>query len=135
MALGDVTGDGRLDILVTSGGNSDGTLSVFSQNSSGIISTNETANYPSYDIPQGVATGDLDGDGLTDAVVWHDAWIKVGVYLQSAGGGLGQETLFALTKSNQSILAQSVAVADLNGDGKNDVVAVCDGGVQILYHN
>jgi len=62
----------------------------------------------------GVATGDIDGDGLTDVVLATVAGVNV--FLQR-GGSLAAPVLIQQTAG-----ASDVEVADLNGDGRNDVV-------------
>jgi len=66
--------------------------------------------------PDGLATGDIDGDGLRDIVVTCAQNNRLMLYLGSRDGGFS-----ASTRSVQTGWA-GVAVADLEGRGKDDIV-------------
>ena len=88
IGVGDVTGDGRSDVVASYGGNSpNGRLAVFAQSPAGTLIA-PPVSYQSYDIPGAVEVSDVDLDGRPDAVVVHEGWLQVGVYRGQAGGQL-----------------------------------------------
>ncbi|MGA2622979.1 MAG: T9SS type A sorting domain-containing protein [Bacteroidota bacterium] len=120
LIAGDFNNDGRLDFAATVVANRpDAAIVVFEQDSSGGILHN-AHYYPSYDIPQPIAAGDFDSDGRTDIVVVHNGWYKLGIFHQNSDGGFDPEILIDAPYL-QPWLSSSIAVKDINGDGKVDV--------------
>jgi hypothetical protein len=79
IAIDDVTGDGRKDLVVTAGGNiPDSRLLVYRQTTTGLFSS--PVVYPVRDIPQPVVLADINEDGRN--VMAHGGWQQVGVILQ-----------------------------------------------------
>jgi hypothetical protein len=74
----------------------------------------------SYDLPTSVASEDLDGNGLADIVVGHNAWGEVSVHLQGAEG-MGGAVAYP-TPPNGQLGRDSLALGDVTGDGCVDVV-------------
>lgn len=76
------------------------------------------------------ANADFNGDGKTDLVVVSDINnnSKVGLYLGN-GDGSFQSPVTAAVQAN----AGSVAIADMNGDGKLDIVTGGTGSVSIVH--
>ncbi|SBT37394.1 FG-GAP repeat domain-containing protein [Micromonospora auratinigra] len=127
--VGDVTGDGRADLVTSVNGNSpDAAVQVFAQGTGGLAAT--PASYPTYDCPAGLAIGDLTGDGRQDLVVAHGSWRAVSVRLQQSDGTLGAYA----TNLVDGVGSQpdALAVGDVTGDGKPDVVAVAYDKVAVL---
>jgi hypothetical protein len=71
------------------------------------------------------AAGDLTGDGLADVVALDYASASIHVFMANASGTLGTPTTIGLPGAGN--LGEAVVIADLNGDGKQDVaVATID---------
>jgi len=134
VAVGDVNGDNANDVVVTYGGNSPSArIGVFSQNGSGTLEP--PASYNSYDIPEAVEIADVTGDGRKDIIVLHGGWMAMGVYEQLPDGTLQKEELYGIPYASH-YNPHGLAVADINGDGQNDVViADYNYGLVVLYHN
>src|SRR5438094_512151 len=129
VAVADVSGDGRPDLLVanqcaSSNNCANGTIGVLLQNADGSFQT--AVSYPSggyYAYSLGVS--DVNGDGKPDLVVANQCATNsscangtVGVLLGN-GDGTFQP---ALAFSSGGKFAFSVAIADVNGDGKPDLL-------------
>jgi len=82
--------------------------------------------------PQGIATGDFNGDGIPDIAVANRNDNSVTILL---GNGDGTFTLASTVPDVYS--AQAIAVADFNGDGIPDLAVANSGwnGVTILLGN
>lgn len=113
LALGDLNGDGKLDIAVVDPGDgtSVGDVGILLNAGSG---TFEAANYPASRVPAAIAIGDMDNDCQPDLVLVGPSGVTV---LPNNAGHFPTATTFGNGTSGNS-----VAVADLNADGKLDVV-------------
>jgi hypothetical protein len=133
VGVGDFTGDGTNDIVVTYGGNRPNSkLTVFNQLPGNAFVVGATLD--SYDVPEGVAVADMDLDGQADIVTLHGGWDAGGVYLQASPGQLSSEVLFTLPYAS-SYNPQGLAVGDVNGDGMPDIViADYNNGLLVLYN-
>jgi hypothetical protein len=82
----------------------------------------------------GLAVGDMNGDGIPDSIIADRGDGKVTVLLGSRNGSLGSEHDVNLGGSSTPV---AVAVGDLNGDGKLDVVAAEEipGKVAVMLGN
>jgi uncharacterized repeat protein (TIGR02543 family) len=132
VAIGDLNGDSRNDLVVTNGGNWPASyIGVFLQNEAGLLNT--VVVYGSYDIPEPAVIGDVSGDGRPDTIVAHGGWDALGVYVQNVDGTLLAEELYGLPYASH-YNPHGLAVADINSDGKNDVViADYNNGLVKLY--
>jgi FG-GAP-like repeat len=118
VAVGDINGDGRNDIVASHGGNSPTFISVFRQGADGSLPLGDKVS--TYDSPGPIEIADMDGDGRRDIVVAHSGWIEVSLYRQQADGTLGAEERFPTNYAN--INPHALALGDVNGDGLRDIV-------------
>jgi Fibronectin type III domain/FG-GAP-like repeat len=133
IGVGDVTGDGRTDVVASYGGNRPTSmLAVFAQTASGLLAS--PVAYPSYDIPEPVEVADLDFDGLNEVVTVHGGWSQLGVYGGQSSGSLATETLYPVSYASH-YNPQGLAIGDLNGDGSADLIeADYNYGLIVLYN-
>jgi hypothetical protein len=136
LAVGDIDGDGRPDVVVACHGDaSGGTLAVYLQvpGSPGQFAANgEPQGTLSYR-PIDVQLADLDGDGRLDLVVAWDQVPSLSVYLQSA---TTPGTFAAPFSIDLGASPSRLAVADLTDAGQLDlVVTTLDGRVLVLLHD
>lgn len=129
--IGDVNNDGRKDVIATYGGN-DGRMKIFYQTSDGKIDTTNAKSYKAYDIPTAVKIADLNCDGDNEIIIGNDAWEKISIYNKRNMGDYGSYTLYP---SLYYFTPYSMAVGDINNDGRPDIIDVDqEAKMSILYN-
>jgi hypothetical protein len=131
--IGDVTGDGLVDLVMTYGGNRPSAwMSVYAQRAAGGFEPFTT--YNAYEIPDSIAVGDINMDGLSDVVALHVGWVRLSLHLQQPDGALSAYQLYSIPYGNEYHI-HGLQVADINSDCAPDViVADPDHGLMVLYH-
>jgi uncharacterized protein (TIGR03437 family) len=109
-----------------------GNLQVLSVSSNGVAASGQMYIVPQP--PTGIAAGDINGDGLPDIAVANGV---VSVLLRNPSAAFNAPMNYTLQSGSS---AAAVAVADLNGNGHNDVVASSTtsaggGTVDVLVNN
>jgi hypothetical protein len=143
VATGDFNRDGKMDMAVTL--NNPGEVAVLLGNGDGTFQP--AVPYPVESGPQGLAVADVSGDGNPDLLVvnecGHVDGCRQGTVSVLLGNGDG--TFQPQVSYFVGIFPLTVVVADMNGDGKSDLVldlpcgtdanCVSNGGVAVLAGN
>jgi hypothetical protein len=122
VAIGDLNGDGKPELIT---GNAVGNSISIYKNSSSVanIAFENKIDLPVGADPKRIAIGDLDGDGRPDLTIVNfngGRESTISIYQNNSTGGsisFGPKT--ELSTGNGSL---GLEIADLNGDGKPDVV-------------
>jgi len=119
LAIGNVLGDNLPEIVTVPGKGGAPEIRVFDEN--GVLKKNFLAYPPSYRGGLTVAVGDLRGRGAREIVTATGAGVSPSIKVFSADGEL--RTSFMAFAPNFTGGVE-VAVADLDGDGASEIIAV-----------
>ncbi|MFI5192755.1 MAG: FG-GAP-like repeat-containing protein [Chitinophagales bacterium] len=129
-AAADLDGDGKIDLILTNsiGANS---VSVYRNTSTGgILSFSPKTDYPADNAPYSVAAGDLDGDGKPDLAIANGGSNLITIYRNtSTPGNISFDAGTAFTVGSNPY---SVAINDLDGDGKAELIVTTQGSSSAL---
>jgi hypothetical protein len=157
VAIGDINGDGNLDLVVTnadcqiSGCRNYGSISILLGNGNGTFQPAYTF-FSGGDDPYDIVIADVNNDGKLDLVVANGCGATTsgclpgqsGVVSVLLGNGNGTFQPPAVFSSDGYYFSLGVAVADVNGDGKPDIIVTNDettaknppeGSVGVLLNN
>ena len=132
IAIADLNGDGAPDLALSTsvvaddGSGRTGQASVFLQNASSRGTFQGATDYAAATSPSAIAVGDLSGSGTKDLVVANADSASVTVLLQTAPGSGKYQ---AATSYSVGGAPNDVQLADVNGDGKLDVIVADNAAV------
>ncbi len=134
VAVADLDGDGKPDMAAANGGTN--TVSIFRNTSilGGAISFAANVDFPTGSYPQGLAIGDLDGDGKPDLAIANNNDNTVSLLRNTSSSGTISFAARMDTPTGSG--AYDLVISDFDGDGRPDI-AVDDqyGGTVSVHHN
>jgi hypothetical protein len=116
VAVADVNRDGKPDLVVGNFGST--TVSVLLGNGDGTFQNQQTLTIGRG--PSAVAVADVNGDGKPDVIAANQYDNSVSVLLGNGDGTFQKQQTFAIASGRFDNVA--LAVVDVNGDGKPDIV-------------
>jgi hypothetical protein len=121
IAIADVNGDGLNDLIITDPGATGGmatTVNVLLQDAAthGTFAAPVSYAIATQDLPQSIVVTDLQGDGHLDIVIGELNSVTVLLHDPASPGKFLPATIYPAPGAN------AIAVADINGDGKPDIV-------------
>jgi hypothetical protein len=128
IAIGDLNGDGKLDIAVANAGAA--TVYVFRNTSTvGSLSFAAAISMATGSTPYDLAIADLNGDGLQDIAVANSGTTTVSVFKNTMSAG----TLSFATKTDLTVGSnpKGIAIGDIDGNGVADIVVSNSGSTTI----
>ena len=139
LAVGDVNGDGKPDLVVTNYGSN--TVSVLLNTTPAGATTASFAPQQTFavgDHPLGGTLGDFNGDGKLDIAVSNEFANTVSVLLNTTARGATTASFAPLRTFATGNVPDLMAVGDFHGDGRPDDLAVPDynsGTVSVLLND
>jgi hypothetical protein len=128
VAIGDVNKDGKPDLAIVNSPSSaagrsgkDG-LTILLGDGTGGFKMMVGSPFATGKIPNRLAIGDINGNGVADVAVTNTDSNNVTLFLMSDKGNVASSSTIAVGKKPKGI-----AIGDLNGDGKADIVVANNG--------
>lgn len=132
VAAANVNGDGAIDLLTANiASNSVSVLlntTVIGTASLGFAAAQEFATLSA---PRGVATADVNGDGRVDVIAACSGVNYASVLLNTTAAGATAPSFAPQLGFAMGFNPQAVAMADMNGDGKPDMLVGSPGGLSV----
>lgn len=127
LAIADLNADGRDDVAAS---NSDGTVTItYGQTTPALTLAHQLP--AGVESPAALAAGDFNQDGRLDLAVGSYTEGRIALLL-AGDSGFAQAGFLDVPDSVPGLRPRSVAAADLNADGRDDVVTTTLGGVAVF---
>jgi hypothetical protein len=130
LAVGDLNADGRLDVVVAENDLYHPAISVFMGKGDGTLQARKDTAFNGMAI--WVTLGDVNKDGKLDLAIvdsFANFEDNVAVMLGRGDGTFGSSTSYFTALNSVNV---AVAIADFNGDNRQDLAVNIDGGVVIF---
>ena len=124
IAIGDMDGDGKADLVVTTEGTSSALSVLLNTTSGGVMSFGAPVNYATLNGSFIVAIGDLDGDGKPDLAAVDGGQPNSVLVLRNTTGSPGNLSFGTAQNFATGSYPDCITLSDVDGDGKPDMVTV-----------
>ncbi|GAA4390926.1 hypothetical protein GCM10023186_39660 [Hymenobacter koreensis] len=130
IAIGDLDGDGKLDIATANYGTNNVSVLLNTSTSAGNISFAASQAYAVATGPSGLAIGDVDGDGRQDVVTSNQQSNNVSV-LRNTSTSVGAIAFASPVNFATALTCYGVVLGDMNKDGKLDIITANAGSASV----
>ena len=135
IATADVNGDGKVYLIVGEEGSQGGAVTVLTNAGGGSFVTSTSipvGNSPGWEFTF-VTVADVNGDGKPDVVAADLYSDTLTVLLNNGSDGFTKLTPLVVGGEWDYLVPDSVAVADINGDGKMDLLCARQSGGLVVF--
>ncbi|MDB5143117.1 MAG: C-terminal target protein [Mucilaginibacter sp.] len=138
LTTADLNNDGKLDLILVN--KNKNTLAVLQNIASGAVintgSFSPAVNFTTGNFPYKAEVGDIDGDGLLDIIVpnYGEANFSI-LHNVISTGEINSTSFVGKLDFKTADYTSSVAIGDIDGDGRSDIAATNSISVFSLFHN